>query len=303
VSAVHVQDIQPSPDPEFIECPRCGQPVLKDNLSRQWNEWGQVCWCESCSSFEVGCHAFDEPVSAPISDLQRLPATTQRTLSTVEQIAGGRTEVPAPISDLQRLPAATQRILDTVEQITRDLTEIRAHAVTSRLEALIDELVSSLVPLMEAEERALCPDLDSHLAEALREDHREVRRFIERLSMLAESLERRIGSTPATGPVRTALGQMMSALAGLCTHQNDALRHLGETMPVDEQARLAATLEAAAIDARERTMLIVRPEIPPTASTVFRHRPDLNAAYAISLAEYDRRSHRGDAPAAEGKPT
>jgi hypothetical protein len=111
--------------------------VLKDNLSQQLNEWGQVCWCESCGSFEAGCHVFDEPV-------------------------------PAPISDLQRLPATTQRILDTVQQIARDLTDIPARVFTSRLETLIDELVSSLVPLMEAEERALCPDLDPHLAEELR---------------------------------------------------------------------------------------------------------------------------------------
>jgi predicted RNA-binding Zn-ribbon protein involved in translation (DUF1610 family) len=98
---LHVQDIQPSPEPEFIECPRCGQPVLRDNLSRQWNEWGQVCSCESCGSFEAGCHAFDEPVPAPISDLPRLPGTTQRILDTVEQIAGSLTEVPAPISELE----------------------------------------------------------------------------------------------------------------------------------------------------------------------------------------------------------
>jgi hypothetical protein len=239
---VHVRDIQPSPEPEFVDCPRCGQPVLMDNLSRQWNE----------------------------------------------------------ISGLQRLPAATQRILDTVQQIARDLTDIPARVFTSRLETLIDELVSSLVPLMEAEERALCPNLDSHLAEALREDHREVRRCIERLSMLAESLVRRIGSTPATGPMRTALRQMISALAGLSTHQNDALRNLGATVPLDEQARLAATLEAAAIDARERTMLIIRPEIPPTASTVLRHRPDLTAAYAMSLAEIERQSRRRSLPAEEG---
>ena len=91
-----------------------------------------------------------------------------------------------------------------------------------------------------------------------------------------------------------------SALAGLCTHQNAALRHLGESLPVDEQARLAATLEAAAIDARERTMLIVRPEIPPTASTVFRHRPDLNAAYAMSLAEIERQPRRRSQPPEKG---
>ena len=266
---MRVQDIQPSPEPEFIECPRCGQQVLKNNLSLQWNEWGQVCWCEPCGSFEAGCHVFDEPV-------------------------------PAPTSDLQRLPATTQRILNTVQQIARDLIDIPARVLTSRLETLIDELVSSLVPLMEAEERALCPDLDSHLAEALREDHREVRRLIERLSMLAESLKRRIRATSATEPVRMALRQMTSALARLCTHQNAALRHLGETLPSDEQALLIARLEAAAIDARERTMLIVRPEIPPNASTVLRDRPDLNAAYAMSLAKIERQSRRRSQPAEKG---
>jgi len=208
--------------------------------------------------------------------------------------------VPAPISDLQRLPATTQRILDSVQQIARDLTDISARIFTSRLETLIDELVSSLVPFMEAEERALCPDLDSHLAEALKEDHREVRRLIERLSMLAESLERHIGAAPAKVPMRMALRQMTSALARLCTHQNAALRHLGESLPLDEQTRLSGRLDAAAIDARERTMLIVRPEIPPTASTVLRHRPDLNAAYAMSLAEIERQSRRRSQPPEKG---
>ena len=297
---MHVQDIQPSPEPEFIERPRCGQPVLKDNLSRQWNEWGQVCSCESCGSFEAGCHAFDEPVPAPISDLPRLPGTTQRILDTVEQIAGSLTEVPAPMSELERLPATTQRILHAVQQITQDLTEIPARVFTSRLEALIDDLVSNVVPLMAAEERVLCPDFDSHLADALRKDHNEVRRLIELLSMLAESLERRIASAVAKGPVRTTLRQMTSALRDLHIHQLDALRHLGETLPLNEQARLSARLDAAAIDARERTMLIVRPEIPPTASTVLRHRPDLTAAYAMSLAEIERQSRRRSWPAEKG---
>ena len=295
-----VQDIQPSPEPEFIDCPRCGQPVLKVNLSRQWSEWGQVCWCESCGSFEASCHAFDEPAPAPISDLRRLPGTT---LDTVEQIAGSLTEVPAPMSELERLPATTQIILDTVQQITQDLTEIPARVFTSRLEALIDDLVSNLVPLMAAEESVLCPEFDSHLADALRKDHSEMRRLIERLNMVADSLERRIPSAFAKGPGRTTLRQMTSALGDLHTHQLDALRHLGETLPLDYQAPLAARLDAAAIDARERTMLIVRPEIPPTASTVLRHRPDLTAAYAMSVAEYDRRSHRDGTQAAHGKPS
>ena len=205
--------------------------------------------------------------------------------------------------DLTHLPATTQKILSAVEKLSRDLSEIPAPLFTQRLSALIDGLVSNLVPLMAAEDGVLCPAFDSHLANALRKDHSDVRRLIERLSMLAEGLERRISSTFAKGPVRSTLRQMTSALGDLHTHQLDALCHLGETLTIDEQARLSARLDAAAIDARERTMLIVRPEIPPNASTVLRHRPDLNAAYAMSLAEYDRRSHRDGAAPAEVKPS
>jgi Hemerythrin HHE cation binding domain len=204
--------------------------------------------------------------------------------------------------DLTHLSATTQKILSAVEKLSRDLSEIPAPLFTQRLSALIDDLVSSLVPLMAAEDGVLCPDFDAHLANVLKKDHSEVRRLIERLSMLAEGLERRIPSF-AKGPRCATLRQMTSALGDLHTHQLDALCHLDETLTIDEQARLSARLDAAAIDARERTMLIVRPEVPPTASTVLRHRPDLNAAYAMSLAEYDRRSHRDGAAAAEVKPS
>jgi hypothetical protein len=243
------------------------QPVLKDNLSRQWNEWGQICLCESCGSLKAGCHVFDELV-------------------------------PAPISDLQRLPATTQRILDTLQQVTRDLTVIPVRIFTSRLEALIDDLVSSLVPLMAAEERVLCDGLDHALGDALREDHREVRRFTECLTMLAEGLQRSVRGA-LEKPMRAALLEMTSTLGDLCTHQHAALRHLSETLLLDELARLAATLDAAALDAREQTMLIVRPAIPPTAAHVLRDRPDLNAAYAMSLADIERRVHGGAASEGE----
>lgn len=211
----------------------------------------------------AGCHVFDEPV-------------------------------PALISELQRLPATTQRILDTARQITRDLAEIPTRVFTSRLEALIDELVSSLVPLMAAEERVLCDGLNPNLGQLLREDHREVRRFTERLTMLAEGLQRSLRGALGK-PMRTALLEMTTALSRLCTHQQAALRHLSGTLPPDEQALLAGTLDAAALDAREQTMLIVRPAIPPTAAHVLRNRPDLNAAYAMSLAEIERRVHGGAA--------
>ena len=208
--------------------------------------------------------------------------------------------VLAPVPDLRRLPDTTQRMLDTVRQLIRDRIVIPARAFTSRLETLIDELVSSLVPVMAAEERVLCHRLDRALGDPLREDHREVRRLVERLSMLSERLERRSRrATKIEQVLLTALQQMTIALDALRTHQQAALRHLSDTLPLDEQARLAATLDAAALDAREQTMLIVRPVIPPTAAHVLRNRPDLNAAYAMSLAEIERRLRGGAASEGE----
>ena len=208
--------------------------------------------------------------------------------------------VPAPIPDLQRLPDTTQRMLDTVRQLIRDRTGFPARVFSSRLEALIDELVSSLVPLMAAEERVLCHMLDRALGDPLREDHREMRRLVERLSVLSDGLERRSRrATKIKQVLLTALQQMTIALDAMRTHQQAALRHLSDTLPLDEQAHLAATLDAAALDAREQTMLIVRPEIPPTAAHVLRNRPDLNAAYVMSLAEIERRVYGGAASEGE----
>jgi hypothetical protein len=209
-------------------------------------------------------------------------------------------QVPAPIPNLQGLPDTTQRMLETVRQLVRDHTVIPARVFTSRLETLIDELVSRLVPLMAAEERVLCYRLDNVLGDPLKEDHRETRRLVERLSMLSEGLERRSRHTTEIERVLlTALQQIAIALDALRTRQQAAVRHLSDTLPLDEQARLAATLEAAALDARERTMLIVRPAIPPTAAHILRNRPDLNAAYAMSLAEIERRVHGGGASEGE----
>ena len=215
-------------------------------------------------------------------------------------IIGSTREVPAPIPDLQRLPDTTLRMLDTVRQIIRDRTMIPARVFMSTLETVIDDLVSSLVPLMAAEERALCHRLDRALGDPLKEDHRETRRLVERLSMLSEGLGRRTRRAPKIEQVLlTALQQITIALDALRTHQQAALRHLSDTLPLDEQARLAATLEAAELDAREQTMLIVPPAIPRTAAHVLRNRPDLNAAYAISLAEIERRARGGAASEGE----
>ena len=204
---------------------------------------------------------------------------------------------------LTYVPATTQKLIYAAEKLSRDFTETPAPLGAPRLAALIDEVVMNLVPLMAAEESVLCPHLGLPLVDALREDHREVRRLVELLNMLLENLERSIGRAPEMGLVLTALLQLTSALGGLLSRQGAALDHLDAILSFDERARLAATLGAAAIDARERTMLIVRPEIPSTASTVLRHRPDLTAAYAMSLAEHDRRSHRGAAPTVAAEPS
>jgi hypothetical protein len=188
----------------------------------------------------------------------------------------------------------TQRIHDIVKQVTLDLTGIPARGFTSRLEALIDELVSSLVPLMAAEESVLCDAVDHALGDALRQDHREVRGLVERLSMLSAGLDGRSLGAPKKEPVLlAALQQMTIALGRLCTHELATMRHLDEALTTPEEwARLAATFDAAAVDAREHTMLIVRPAIPPTDAHVLRNRPDLTSAYAVSLAEIERQSHR-----------
>ena len=201
---------------------------------------------------------------------------------------------PGPTPDLQLLSDTTQMVLDTVRQLIKDRTVSPARVFTSRLQALVDELVSNLVPLMAAEELVLCQRVSRALGDPLREAHSHVRQSVERLNMLSlsvEPLSRR--SIKTQEMLLVALQQMAIGLDAVLTHQKAVLCHLLDTLPLDEQARLAATIDAAAFDAREQTMLIVRPAIPPTAATVLRNRPDLNAAYALSVAEIERRLHRG----------
>ena len=107
------------PRSEFIDCPRCGQSVLKDNLSRQWNEWGQVCWCESCGAFDSNCHVFD----------QAHPATEQRT---------------GPIySELDRLRATTRAIRATARCVTREFTSAPTDFPVVALESLTEKRVDA----------------------------------------------------------------------------------------------------------------------------------------------------------------
>jgi DNA uptake protein ComE-like DNA-binding protein len=165
---------------------------------------------------------------------------------------------------------------------------------------VIDELISNLVPLMAAEELVLCPRLAHALGDPLKEDHRKVRGLVEQLSMLSEGFARRSRRTSKVKQrLLTALKQVTIALDVLGTHQQAAVCHLSETLSLDEQARFAATLGAAALDAREHTVLIMQPAIPPGAAHVLRNRPDLNTAHAMSLANIERRLHRGAASEGE----
>ena len=257
------------PRSEFIDCPRCGQSVLKDNLSRQWNEWGQVCWCESCGAFDSNCHVFD----------QAHPATEQRT---------------GPIySELDRLRATTRAIRATAHCVTREFTSAPTDRLARLMESLTEQLISSLLPFLAAEQDVVCRRIDSLLGEALTSDHREVRLLTERLAMLSESVERSRRRAPEAESVHRALRELMTAVDSLEAHEHAAFCRLGEILPVKDQEELAAALQAATAEAREHTILVVRPAIPATAAHVLRNRPDLNAAYAMSLAEVDRRSARG----------
>ena len=146
---------------------------------------------------------------------------------------------------LTYLPATTQKLIYAAEKLSRDFTETPAPLRTPRLAALIDDVVSNLVPLMAAEERVLYPHLALPLVDALEEDHREVRRLVERLNMLLENLERSIGPAPQIGLVLTALLQLTRALGGLLSRQGAALDHLDEILSFDEPARPAREIGVA----------------------------------------------------------
>lgn len=150
--------------------------------------------------------------------------------------------------------------------------------------------MSDLLPLLDAEEEVICGRVDPDLGAALKTDHRNVRVLTERLAMLSESAERSRRRAPQAKPVDRALRETMAALEALERDQSAAFCRLEEVLPAADREQVAAQLRTAVPDARERLMLIVRPPMPPRASSVLRKRPDLNSARAVSLAEIDRTS-------------
>lgn len=150
--------------------------------------------------------------------------------------------------------------------------------------------MSDLLPLLDAEEQVVCSRVDADLGAALKTDHRNMRVLTERLAMLSETAERSLRRAPQAKPVDRALRETMAVLEALERDQRAAFRRLEAVLPTADREPVANQLRAAVPDARERLMLIVRPPMPPRASSVLRKRPDLNSARAVSLAEIDRTS-------------
>lgn len=176
----------------------------------------------------------------------------------------------------------------TAEEILAGTAQLPARSLRS----LSDRLVFELIPLLSAEAAVLSPHLEGGLRDALDADHRAVRLLTERLETLADAEERsRHRSRP--DPRHRALSETKAALTMLVAHQRAALRQLEATLPASDRERLAGDLQAATTAAYERTLLVVSPVVPPTASTVFRKRPDLKAARAVSVAAIRRTWHGG----------
>ena len=191
---------------------------------------------------------------------------------------------------LDLLLSTTQEIRANAERVARELPGASTGQLARSLRILTDKLVSDLLPLLDAEEQVVCSRLGAELCDALKTHHREVRRLTEQMAMLSENVERSLRRTPEAKPVLRALREAITSLDALGIDQRAATCRLEEILSIDDQGRLAEGFQAAAAAARRQTMLIVQPAVPPTASTVLRKRPDLDTAYAISLADIERRS-------------
>lgn len=208
----------------------------------------------------------------------------------------GESPKPELQAELDRFLSATQAVRASAERVTRELAQASTGQLARSLRDLTEHLVSSLLPLLDAEEEVVCGRVASDLGAALKTDHRNMRVLTERLAMLSEGAERSLRRAPETKPASRALRETMAALEALEHDQRAAFCRLVEMLPAADQEQLDAQLRAAAPDARERLVLIVRPPMPPRASSVLRKRPDLNSARAVSLAEIERTTPRKATP-------
>lgn len=174
------------------------------------------------------------------------------------------------------------------ERVRRELAIATGSEPAKAIRALTDQLVSALVPLVEAEEHVVCPTLGADACNALKGAGKDVRAAIERLSIVADNAEAGHARVADARISARALKDAMSALDSLATQQRTAIAMLDQRLTAGELTKLDEVLRAAALAAREHTILVGQRAIPTTSSTVFRRRPDLGAPYATRVAEIER---------------
>jgi hypothetical protein len=189
---------------------------------------------------------------------------------------------------LEQPLTTTRVIMAGAQRIASQLNDVPAGRLTRALRSLTDQLVSNLIPLLDAEARVVHDLVGADIRCELASDHRQVRSLTERLEMITENVEGQRRRVADRAPIEQALRAVMTALAALESHQRIAFGELDESLRAVDEERVVKALEEAAITARNRIMLIDRPDVPATASTVLRTRPDLDTAYAISLAALKR---------------
>lgn len=182
----------------------------------------------------------------------------------------------------ERFTASARRV---IEQLAPAPTRLR---LALSLRNLAERLVSELLPVLAAEEAVLHEYLDPKLYGDLKATGKMLRALIERLEIVTESAERSHSRGADVGLASGVLRETVTTLAALVDQQRAAYRQLRASLSPADQKLLAEALEAAATVARAQTMLIVQPTTPSRASTVLRKRPDLEVAYPVSLAAFER---------------
>lgn len=164
---------------------------------------------------------------------------------------------------------------------------------TESLSRLTERLVSDLLPGLLATDSVFIPHLETDLSNSLRDVHQGIRQLAERLSIVSEAMSRSRGRA-ATRPVHDALLALRKSLDEVESLHQAALCRLETSLPENDLAQLAKSLETATAEARAQVVLITQPEPATTDAYVLRKRPDLNRAYARSLLDLEQAQQRID---------
>jgi hypothetical protein len=136
-------------------------------------------------------------------------------------------------------------------------------------------------------ESVIGPYLDTELKDALIADHQQMRQFAERIAMVSEAISRSRRPKSEVAQAGVALRALLEVLEELEVHQIAAVSRLVGTFP-GSVGEIAEAFERAIREASKRIVLIIQPEVPATEAYVLRSRPDLNRAYATTLAAVDQ---------------